>query len=135
MNVIKTWSPAILFALVVSVPMATFAQSATFPGQDARDPQVLETLIESNRSSFLLIDVRTPAEYRGGHIPSADNIDYRSLESAVVDVDRGTPVVVYCRSGNRSARAARTLRDMGFQTVVDFGGLSRWAGTLETGES
>lgn len=135
MNAKKTWFPALLLALVGLAPVAISAQAAAFPGQSARDPQVLETLIDTNRSSFLLIDVRTPAEYRGGHVPTADNIDYRSLESVLDDADRSIPVVVYCRSGNRSARAARTLRDMGFETVVDFGGLSRWAGTLETGES
>jgi rhodanese-related sulfurtransferase len=96
---------------------------------DARDPEVLARLIEEARDEFLLIDVRSPGEYAAGHIPTAENTDYRVIGDRMADGDRDVPVVVYCRSGNRSGRAARTLSRLGY-TIVDFGGISRWDGPI-----
>ena len=45
--------------------------------------------------------------------------------------DKDKPIIVYCRSGRRSAIAAVTLRGLGYKDVKDFGGISRWQGELE----
>lgn len=99
----------------------------------ATDPAVLDRLISESRDTFQLIDVRTPLEFRSGHIPTAINIDHREVGSAMADGDRTVPVVVYCRTGNRSGIAAVTLRALGY-TVVDFGGINRWPGAIERGD-
>ena len=107
------------------------ALQAQATGADLRDPSVLAQRIESAPASFRLIDVRTPGEFAQGHIPTAENIDYRRIATRMAEGDRDALIVVYCRSGSRSARAARTLASLGYTNVVDFGGIIRWNGPVE----
>lgn len=75
----------------------------------------------------LLIDVRTPSEFAGGHLPGARNVPLDRLEAEAPRLGGpATSLVVYCRSGGRSSSAASTLRRLGFTTVADLGGLHRW---------
>ncbi len=73
----------------------------------------------------LLLDVRSPAEYGGGSLPGATNIPVQSLGQRVGELDAERPVVVFCASGMRSARAASLLRGKGF-TVHDLGSVRAW---------
>ena len=86
-----------------------------------------------------VIDVREPAEYAAGHIPGAVNIPRGVLEFEVDGhpavnctrdpalAHRDQPVVVYCRSGGRSALAADSLRQLGFSDVRSLaGGVNAW---------
>lgn len=72
-----------------------------------------------------VIDVRTPAEYAEGHLEGAVNLDLQSASfaTAIADLPADGSYIVYCRSGNRSAQAVALMRDAGFTTVVDAGGL------------
>lgn len=74
----------------------------------------------------LLLDVRTPGEFNGGHIEGAKNVPVDELEKRLAELGDARPVVVYCRSGMRSARAAKILRSKGWQEVHDLGSISRW---------
>ncbi|MCK4741113.1 MAG: rhodanese-like domain-containing protein [Anaerolineales bacterium] len=74
----------------------------------------------------LLIDVRTPEEFASGHIRNAINISVETLQTRLDEVPGGSPVVVYCRSGNRSASAAQILTENGYQQVYDLGGIRDW---------
>lgn len=116
-------------AMVVSGPYAFGEQIDVTP----RNTESLTAYIEETvvTDQGLLLDVRTPEEYRAGHIPHAENIDYREIAEAMSGIDRDTPIVVYCRSGNRSSRALSTLQSMGFSNVVNFGGIIHWDGTVE----
>lgn len=80
-----------------------------------------------------LIDVRTPAEYRSGHIPSAINIPHDRISKKPPKRPKDSLVVVYCRSGNRSAVARSHLVRLGFGRVANFGGVSKWDGPLVEG--
>jgi phage shock protein E len=74
-----------------------------------------------------LVDVRTPGEFAGGHLPGAVNIPLDTLEGRAGEIGReGAPVVVYCMSGARSGSAARILKGKGFTAVHDLGAMSRW---------
>ncbi len=73
-----------------------------------------------------LIDVRTAEEFASGHIPGALNIPVQELEQRLSEVETGQPVVLYCRSGNRSAQAAQILGDAGYGQVYDLGGIAAW---------
>lgn len=75
----------------------------------------------------LLLDVRTPEEFNSGHIPGAVNISVETLADRLSEVPRDQPVVVYCRSGNRSATAAQILAEAGYADVYDLGGITTWA--------
>lgn len=72
-----------------------------------------------------LLDVRTPAEYAGGHLDGAMNVPVDEIEPRMSEIPRGQPVVVYCRSGARSARAASALRAAGYE-VHDLGSIDAW---------
>ena len=75
----------------------------------------------------LLLDVRTPGEFAGGHIEGAVNIPVQELEQRLVELgDKARPIVVYCRSGVRSSRAASMLKGAGHSATHDLGAMSRW---------
>ena len=76
----------------------------------------------------VVVDVRTPAEYAGGHLDGAVNIDLQSgqFEAAISELDPEDAYVVYCRSGNRSAQAAAAMEAAGLD-VHDAGGISEAA--------
>src|SRR6056297_610415 len=94
------------------------------------DPKGLAELIKSGEPEYLLVDVRTPGEYNSGHIPTAVNIPVSEIEAQPPEVSKQELVVVYCRSGSRSSRAAGILESLGYTQVVDFGGIYRWEGEL-----
>lgn len=77
-----------------------------------------------------LIDVRTANEYSSGHIAKAQNIDYfktSEFTTKVNKLDKDTPVYLYCRSGNRSQRAAAKLDSLGFKIIFDLeDGYNNW---------
>jgi len=77
-------------------------------------------------AEHLLIDVRTPEEFASGHIEGAVNIPVDALAGRLSEVPEGQPVVVYCRSGNRSATASRILAEAGYNAIYDLGGLQGW---------
>ena len=75
----------------------------------------------------LLLDVRTPEEFADGHLPSAMNIPVQELEARIGELERkDRPIVLYCRSGNRSSHAAGILKNAGYAAVHDLGAMSRW---------
>lgn len=79
------------------------------------------------KEGALLLDVRTPEEFAAGHLPDALNIPVQELEQRIAELGpKQKSVVVYCRSGNRSGRAARLLKREGYPAVRDLGGMSRW---------
>lgn len=76
-----------------------------------------------------LVDVRTPEEFRKNHIKGAFNININSdeFEKQVAALDKTKPVMVYCLSGGRSAKAAAYMRKQGFSKVYEMdGGMMRW---------
>jgi len=74
-----------------------------------------------------IVDVRTTEEFASGHIDGAVNIPVVELRHRMGEIGpKDVPVVVYCRSGNRSATAARTLKEGGFKSVHDLGPMSAW---------
>ena len=77
----------------------------------------------------VLIDVREQDEYRAGHLPGARGIGRGILEYHIADEvpDTDTPIVLYCRGGNRSALAADSLLLMGYTSVSSMtGGFRQW---------
>lgn len=76
-----------------------------------------------------LIDVRTPEEFSEGHIENAKNINIMGddFDAQVAALDKTKPVMVYCKSGGRSAKASARLKELGFTTITDLeGGITNW---------
>jgi rhodanese-related sulfurtransferase len=76
----------------------------------------------------IVLDVRTKQEYDQGHIEGSVllPVDEISAKAEEVLKDKEAKILVYCRSGNRSATAAKTLIEMGYENVLDFGGIIDW---------
>lgn len=75
----------------------------------------------------LLIDVREPYEWQAGHAPKARHIPLSQLGNRMRELPSGRPVVTVCRSGNRSAHAARMLAEGGHEVANLAGGMRAWA--------
>lgn len=82
-------------------------------------------------SGAILLDVRTPDEYREGHIPGSKNIPLQTIEKAKSAI-RGsaTPLFVYCYSGSRSSQATAILKRMGYTNVKNIGGIAGYTGKV-----
>ena len=83
-------------------------------------------------SNYIILDVRTPDEFATGHIPGAINVANESIadkEPAVLP-NKEQLIMVYCRSGNRSKKAADKLAKMGYTNIVEFGGINQWTGEI-----
>ncbi len=82
------------------------------------------------KDSVQILDVRTPAEYAGGHIKNtllANWNDSKEFERRIGFIDKKKPVYVYCLAGGRSAAAAEKMRGMGFTNVYELkGGINAW---------
>ena len=81
----------------------------------------------------VIVDVRREDEFASGHIPGAILIPNESIgtEKPAELPDPDQIILVYCRSGNRSAQASQKLTDLGYTNVFDFGGIMTWTGEIE----
>jgi rhodanese-related sulfurtransferase len=77
---------------------------------------------------IIILDVRTEEEYDAGHIMDAILVPNETIidEQPELLPDLDAEILVYCRSGNRSAQAAKKLIAIGYTNVVDFGGIIDW---------
>ena len=78
--------------------------------------EYLQNIIKNNKNA-LILDVRTIEEFRSGHIPNAKNIPVQELSTKISNLDnyKNNDIIVYCRSGVRSSKAADILNKNGAQ--------------------
>jgi phage shock protein E len=81
----------------------------------------------ADATSHTLVDVRTAEEFNEGYIPGAINISLQELQQKIDSIPKDKPVIVYCRSGNRSSFAVNILQQAGYTEVYDLGGIIDWA--------
>ena len=102
-------------ALLVGCP----AFSGTIDGKTAR------ALVKDQKA--LILDVRTDDEFNARHLDGAVNIPIEDLQTRIAGLtDKKRPIIVYCQSGSRSAKAAQLLTRAGFTQVSDLGGIGNW---------
>lgn len=100
--------------------------------QDSTRIKVIDRVayeLQLSNEQVQLIDVRTPEEFKEGHIKGAENIDFlaEGFLPKFERFDKNKPLYIYCRSGNRSAKAAAKLSEMGFSQIIDLkGGYKAW---------
>jgi phage shock protein E len=90
-------------------------------------PKAALELLKGEKKA-VLIDVRTDEEYRIIRIPGSILIPDYEIKDKIADVvpDKDTPIILYCRTGRRSANAAKILVEMGYTMVFDLGGIVDW---------
>lgn len=89
-------------------------------------PQQYQSEFVQSGAPHLLVNVRTPEEFNSGYIEGAVNIPLQSLSQRMDEIPQDQPVVLYCRSGNRSATAVQMLARAGYDEVYDLGGIIEW---------
>ncbi|TDE11713.1 thioredoxin domain-containing protein [Dyadobacter psychrotolerans] len=111
----------LLFVFILFNGLATKAQTKL-------NPDDFEKKLAATKQGQL-IDVRTPGEYKDGHLKNAQNIDYKNqaFKDKIKTLDKNKPVFVYCLGGVRSAAAANILHENGFSEIYDMtGGYLKW---------
>lgn len=121
---------AIITAAVAALVLGAALAAPRLPA--LLDEKGLVALLADKGANALLLDVRTAEEYAAGHIPGAVLFPYDELAGRFREPDKGRPIVVYCRTGRRSAIARETLMAMGYTNVSDFGAYTKWSGKLAT---
>ena len=96
-------------------------------------PDINQALEEYRaREGAVLLDVRTPEEYREGHIPGSINVPLQSIDKVDLAVaGKDKTVFVYCRSGARSSQAVAFMKQMGYTEVHNIGGILDYNGKVE----
>lgn len=79
------------------------------------------TVREYADSNPQIIDVRTPQEFNAGHAKGAINIPLSEIKQNISLIERSRPVLIVCRSGNRSGQAVSLLKKMGFENLHNAG--------------
>lgn len=127
-----TWGVWIAIAAVVGLFL--WWRGGSGPASDPNGPPQHNTRIHKQQAHKLvdeegatLLDVRTPGEFAAGHVSGARNIPLQVLSSRLEELGaRNKPIVIYCRSGNRSRSAMRILASQGFTAVYDLGPMGAW---------
>lgn len=116
------------FALAACGAPATTAQVADVDLQNLPDTvTVQQTKPLLGNPDVLLLDVREQSEYDAGHIPGVKLIPTGQVASRLSEIPKDKPVIVTCRTGNRSAAVTELLREQGYTNVHNMeGGIVAW---------
>ena len=112
-----------LLALLMLVLLAVPALARDISVQDAA------ALLQNPPQGLVILDVRTPAEFREGHLPGAVNMDYFGgpFETQVQSLPKTAPVLLYCRTGNRSGSAYDVMTKAGIGNILHMNeGITKW---------
>ena len=109
---------------------------------DAKDTKAEVKLVSAEEMQSILeledvqlVDVRSAEEFAIEHIPNAQNIDFRSptFETDITKLDKSKPVVLYCKSGGRSSKCVKKMKEAGFEKIYELdGGISKWKHAKES---
>lgn len=124
--VIDNWYLFVALAVILFLLAAGPISQQMHGIRNANTAQAIQLL---NRENGVVVDVCEPKEFSAGHVPNAINLPLSSLKDRLRDLEKhkNKPIIVSCRSGNRSLKAAVILRKHGFATVYNLaGGLLAW---------
>jgi rhodanese-related sulfurtransferase len=78
-----------------------------------------QELLDANSNNLVIVDVRTPEEFQQGHVPNAINVPLSEIidNPAILLSSKGKPIILYCRSGYRTGKAAEALQKDGYQNL------------------
>ena len=131
----KKWIAGVLTVLLLTGCAASSAPEGQTPSYRQIGMEEAVAMMEEE-SGYILLDVRTPEEFREKHIPGAINIANESIGTGEIPElpDKQQLILVYCRSGNRSKQASEKLAALGYTNIVEFGGINDWPGEVVTGD-
>lgn len=111
----------IIGKIALATVVGFLAVNLLFGGKGDKNADV-PTLV---KKGALIVDTRTAGEFNNGHVKGAVNIPYDMIANSIDqhETDKSKPIIVYCRSGNRSSHAKRSLISAGYTNVVDAGSI------------
>ncbi len=134
-RIFALWTVVFLCLLLAAGPLL-WAEGNDNPSESAAAVKKISakdaaSLIEKNKDNpdFVILDVRTPAEYSDGHIENALNVDVKSesFTENAQKLDTERTYLIHCRSGARSAIAGAQMKELGFVDIYDIeGGFIAW---------
>ena len=113
--------------LLTAVCCRWTAAQTTMPSAKRIDIEQFDQM--RTQKDAIVLDVRTPQEFRHGHVPGAVNIDISDpqFRKKIGELDKSKTYLVHCARGVRSARAAKIMSPMGFANLFDYhGGFDEW---------
>jgi len=116
---------AIIILVVVAAALSSYAQQKTTATTVTGTQKSAEALVKDvKKGKAYLVDVRTPEEYKAGHLKYSQNIDYKAADfkTSISKLDKSKTIYLYCRTGNRSGKAADTLKVLGYPSYYNIGG-------------
>ncbi len=116
-----------LKAILAGLFLVGCSSSVTYHTIDAKEAK---SMIENQE--VVIVDVREESEYKSGHIKDSILIPLSTIDKDNTSMPKtNQTVLIYCRSGNRSAKAAKKFSALGYQNVYNFGGINDWTYDIE----
>ena len=116
----------VLVVLLLAAACSSGSDTATI---ELVSPAEAAQVIDDDPAGLVVLDIRTPEEFNDVRLASAINVDFYDADFAdqLDGLDKNDPYVMYCRSGNRSSDAVKTMKDLGFVEVYEIdGGIVNW---------
>ena len=131
----------IIFVILVGIWILQRTQTSVNKDEEGENnmPKYVSITMEEAKNVFetqgdyIILDVRREDEFAEGHIPGAINVPNEGIQDTEPSElpDKNQTIYVYCRSGNRSKQAASKLATMGYNNIIEFGGIMDWTGDIE----
>ena len=124
----------IIIAIVVGVILMLNKKDKNIDNEVIIKHVSMDDIVEimNENKNYIILDVRTIAEYNEGHIPNAICIPNETIGNNTISElpDKEQLILIYCRSGNRSKQAAEKLKKLGYTNLIEFGGIIDWKGEI-----
>lgn len=115
--------------LVLSVLVTACSSDTRTQSIELVSPADAAQVIADDPADLVVLDIRTPEEFNEARLADAIMVDFYADDFAdqLDTLDKDVPYVVYCRTGNRSSEAVKTMKDLGFVEVYEVdGGIVNW---------
>lgn len=127
------------FRLIVGITALLLLTGCGVSGKPTNSYRQISTseaaALMEKETDYIILDVRTQAEYAQAHIPGAVCIPNETIGDEEIPElpNKDQLILVYCRSGNRSKQASEKLVNLGYTNVAEFGGINSWTGETVSG--
>ena len=119
----------LLLILALSILVTACSSDTTTQSIELVSPADVAQVIADDPAGLVVLDIRTPEEFNEARLADAIMVDFYADDFAdqLDTLDKDVPYVMYCRTGNRSSDAVKTMKDLGFVEVHEIdGGIVNW---------